>query len=88
VAVGQAGEQQSGDIYYDPYEWSIKEDPYPLYRRMREEAPLYYNEPHDFFAVSRFEDCERGLLDHETFISGAAASSRSSARGWRCPRAC
>ncbi len=70
MAVAEHDERPGGDIYYDPYEWSIKEDPYPLYRRMREEAPLYYNEPHDFWAVSRFEDVERGLLDHETFISG------------------
>lgn len=71
MAVQQSdGQQQGSDIYYDPYEWSIKVDPYPLYRRMREEAPLYYNQPHDFWAVSRFEDVERGLLDHETYISG------------------
>src|SRR5580698_5506764 len=57
-------------LYYDPYDVDITADPYPVYRRLREEAPLYYNEPHDFFAVSRYEDVERGLLDPETFISG------------------
>ena len=58
------------DIYYDPYDVSIIENPYPLYRRMRQEAPLYYNEAHDFFALTRFADVERGLLDAATFISG------------------
>ncbi|HWE57281.1 MAG TPA: cytochrome P450 [Acidimicrobiales bacterium] len=58
------------EVYYDPYDVGIAADPYPTYRRLREEAPLYYNEPHDFFAVSRYEDVERGLLDPETFISG------------------
>src|SRR5690606_12139419 len=44
-------------------------DPYPMFRRMREEAPLYYNEPHDFFAVTRYADCEAVLKDHGTFSS-------------------
>ena len=47
--------------------------PYPVYRRLREEAPLYYNDTHDFFAVSRFEDVEKGLLDAQTYISGKGA---------------
>jgi cytochrome P450 len=58
------------DVYYDPYDVGIVADPYPVYRRLREEAPLYYNEPHDFYAVSRYEDVERGLLNAATFISG------------------
>lgn len=62
--------QSTSDVYYDPYDVDINADPYPVFRRMREEAPLYYNEPHDFYALSRFADVERGLLDSKTFISG------------------
>jgi cytochrome P450 len=58
------------DVYYDPYDVAINADPYPVFRRLREEAPLYYNERHDFYAVSRYDDVERGLVDNETFISG------------------
>jgi len=58
------------EVYYDPYDVDIEADPYPVYRRLREEAPLYYNETHDFYAVSRYEDVEKGLVDHKTFISG------------------
>ncbi len=58
------------DLYYDPYDVDIDADPYPVFRRLREEAPLYYNEPHDFFAVSRFEDVERVFVTPKTFISG------------------
>jgi cytochrome P450 len=58
------------DVYYDPYDVGIDADPYPVFRRLRDEAPLYCNEPHDFFAVSRYEDVERGLVDRETYISG------------------
>jgi len=60
----------ASDVYYDPYDVDIDRDPYPVFRRLREEAPLYYNEAHDFFAVSRYEDVERGLVDRDTFISG------------------
>ncbi len=58
------------DVYYDPYDVDITADPYPVYRRMRQEAPLYYNDVHDFYALTRAEDVERGLLDPGTFISG------------------
>lgn len=57
-------------VYYDPYRVDITADPYPVYRRLREEAPLYYNAEHDFYAVSRYDDVRRTFLDHETFISG------------------
>jgi cytochrome P450 len=60
----------ASDVYYDPYDVGIDADPYPVFRRLREEAPLYYNEIHDFYAASRFADVERGYLDNKTFISG------------------
>jgi cytochrome P450 len=61
------------DVYYDPYDVGIHADPYPVFRRLREEAPLYRNETHDFYALSRFEDVEGGLVDKETYISGRGA---------------
>jgi cytochrome P450 len=60
----------TNDLYYDPYDVEIDADPYPVFRRLREEAPLYRNERHDFYALSRFADVERGLKDRETYISG------------------
>ena len=57
------------ELRYDPYDREIDADPYPVYRRLRDEAPLYYNEEYDFFAVSRFDDVQRGLVDRETFSS-------------------
>ena len=56
--------------YYDPYDVAINSDPYPAFRALRSEAPLYYNDVHDFWALSRFEDIDRALRNHETFISG------------------
>jgi cytochrome P450 len=61
------------DVSYDPYDVAINADPYPVFRRLREERPLYYNEQYDFFAVSRYDDVERGLKDRETYISGRGA---------------
>jgi cytochrome P450 len=63
----------ASDVYYDTYDVGINSDPYPVYRRLREEAPLYYNDVHDFYAVSRFDDVEQGLLNPQTFISGRGA---------------
>ena len=60
-------------VYYDPYDVGINADPYPVFRRLREEAPLYRNDEHDFYALSRFDDVERGLVDRETYISGRGA---------------
>jgi cytochrome P450 len=57
------------DIYFDMYDREIYANPYPVYRRLREEAPLYYNEQYNFYAVSRFEDAERVMVDRDTFIS-------------------
>jgi cytochrome P450 len=57
------------DVYYDPYDWDIYTDPYPVFRRLRAEAPLYYNEKYDFYAVSRFADVERVLVDRQHFVN-------------------
>jgi cytochrome P450 len=61
------------DVRYDPYDVEINADPYPVYRRLREEAPLYRNDTYDFYALSRFDDVERGLIDRATYISGRGA---------------
>ena len=44
-----------------------------MFKRLREEAPLYYNAQHDFYAVSRYEDVNRGIVDHGTFSSAKGA---------------
>jgi cytochrome P450 len=61
---------RTSDLSYDPYDVDIDADPYPVFARLREEAPLYYNEPYDFYALSRYDDVERALVDRDTYISG------------------
>jgi cytochrome P450 len=57
------------DVNYDPYDLALNADPYPALRRLREEAPLYYNAQYDFYALSRFDDVDKALVDHRTFSS-------------------
>jgi cytochrome P450 len=59
----------TNDVYYDPWEPELNADPYPMFKRLRDTAPLYYNEPHDFYALSRFDDVNRALVDNQTFSS-------------------
>ena len=53
---------ENADVYYDPYDRDILADPYPYFRKLRDEAPLYYNERYDFWALSRFADVEAALV--------------------------
>jgi cytochrome P450 len=64
----------NSDIYYDPFDIEIDRDPHPLWRRMREEAPLYHNEKYGFYALSRYDEVERGLVDWETYRSGKGST--------------
>lgn len=59
----------SDAVLYDPYSYEIDLDPYPLYRRMRDEAPLYHNEELDFWALTRFQDNMDAFLDWQRFSS-------------------
>ncbi|MET1000521.1 MAG: cytochrome P450 [Acidimicrobiia bacterium] len=56
-------------LKYDPYDRAIDADPHPTWRRLRDEAPLYYNEEHDFYALSRHADVLAASLDWQTYSS-------------------
>jgi cytochrome P450 len=58
------------DVYYDPFDFDIDDDPYPIWKRLRDEVPLYRNEKYNFYALSRYEDVSRELTNWETFRSG------------------
>ena len=57
------------ELYYDPYDVAIDVDPYPVYRRLRDEAPVYYNDKFGFWGLSRFADVEGALRDVENLSS-------------------
>ena len=73
------------EIYYDPYDFDIDVDPYPVWKRLRDEAPLYYNEKYDFFAVSRFDDVERCSVDWRTYLLGQGLRARDDQERRRDP---
>jgi cytochrome P450 len=58
------------EVYYDPFDFEIDDDPYPVWKRLRDEAPLYYNEKYNFYALSRYVDVGRELHNWETYRSG------------------
>ena len=56
-------------VYYDPYDVDINADPYPTFKRLRDESPVYYNERYDLWALSRHSDVEKALVDWQSFSS-------------------
>jgi cytochrome P450 len=61
-------------VRYDPYDYAVHEDPYPAYARLRDEAPLYYNDDLDFWALSRHADVVAAFRDAERFSSSYGVS--------------
>ncbi|WP_454792241.1 cytochrome P450 [Mycolicibacterium lutetiense] len=49
------------ELILDPYDYDFHEDPYPYYRRLRDEAPLYRNDERKFWALSRHKDVVAGF---------------------------
>ena len=54
---------------FDPYSYEIHEDPYPVYRALRDDAPAYFNEKRGFWALSRYDDVRSAVTDWRTFTS-------------------
>ena len=57
-------------IYWDPFDEDIDTSPYELWRRMRDETPLYRNDKYDFWALSRHADVHAAHVDPQTYLSG------------------
>lgn len=57
------------ELDWDPFDRTLHKDPYGVWRRLRDEAPVYHNEQYDFYALSRFADVMEASLDTETFSS-------------------
>lgn len=71
---------------WDPYDPKINENPYAAFRYFREHCPLYYNEQYDFYALSRYDDVEQALSDHDSFISGYGGLLEFIKAGFPMPR--
>ncbi len=57
------------DLYWDPFDVDIDTEPYEIWRRLRDEQPVYRNERYDFYALSRFDDVEAAHRDPATYLS-------------------
>jgi cytochrome P450 len=56
-------------LEFNPYSQEYFDDPYEIYRRMRDETPIYYDEEDDYYALTRHADVAAALKDHESFSS-------------------
>ncbi|TDO14272.1 cytochrome P450 [Mycobacterium sp. BK086] len=72
---------QSPDVMLDPYNYDFHEDPYPYYKRLRDEAPLYYNEELKFWALSRHQDVLQGFRNSTTLSNKYGVSLDPASRG-------
>ncbi len=66
---GAPGDNGKG-MDFDPLAPEMLEDPYPTYRRLREEHPAFYSERHRTWVLSRYDDVRAALLDPELYCSG------------------
>ena len=57
------------EIYWDPFDIEIDTDPYDIWRRLRDDHPVYRNDRFDFWALSRYDDVEAAHRDPRTFSS-------------------
>jgi cytochrome P450 len=61
-------------IEFSPYDYAFHEDPYPLYKRLREEAPVYHNAEVDFWALSRHADVLEGFKNTDVYSNARGVS--------------
>lgn len=67
-------EVSGGAIEFDPFSQDFFDGAYDTYRRLRDEAPVYYNAKWDFWALTRYDDVAPGTKDHETYSSAKGAT--------------
>ena len=54
---------KGSEVHFDPYAHEVHDDPYPYYARLREHAPVYYNEEHGYWLLSKWDDCYEVTLN-------------------------
>jgi len=76
-----AAARAGGALEYNPYAYETHEDPYPIYARLRAEAPVYRNEELDFWALALHEDVRGAMRDTEAYTNTHGVSLDPSASG-------
>ena len=76
----------TSEIVFDPFSQQFWNGAWDTYRRMQEEAPVYYNEQYDFYALTRHVDVAAGLKDFETYSSAYGIDLSMVRSGQRPPQ--
>jgi cytochrome P450 len=71
----------AGPIVFDPYDYAFQEDPYPVYRRCRDEEPLHHNAEHDFWVLTRHADIQHAIRTEGVYSNAMGVSIDKSAWG-------
>jgi cytochrome P450 len=82
--VREAGQPE--DLRFSPYDYQVHEDPYPLYARLRDEAPAYRNDEIGFWALSRYADVAAAFREPARFSNANGVSLEPSVWGPRAHR--
>lgn len=69
-------------VDYSPYEWETAYNPYPVYKELRDSAPVYHNEKLGFWALSRHGDVTAAHADAETFSSAGGVTLEGNDSGY------
>ncbi|KRA30942.1 MULTISPECIES: cytochrome P450 [unclassified Nocardioides] len=68
------GTATTGPLLFDPYDYDFHEDPYPMYRRLRDEAPVHHATGDDIWVISRHADVFEALRNDEVFSNRMGVS--------------
>ena len=68
-------------LVFSPYDYAVHEDPYPLYARLRAEAPVYHNPELGFWALSRHADVREAFRAPDAFSNAMGVSLDPAAYG-------
>lgn len=60
---------QAQELYYDQYSYDIDDNPYGIWKRLRDEAPVWYNEKYNYWVLTRYDDVLKASMDWQTFSS-------------------
>jgi cytochrome P450 len=88
VSTGEA--TSDARVEFDPFSNVFFDDPYDMYRRLRDEAPVYHNERYGFWALSRYDDVVEAHKDWRTFSAATASTCtpcRHRPNRWPCSAA-
>ena len=63
------------EVAYNPYQRGFYDNPRPVYRQLRDKAPLYWSEACNFWVLSRYDDVRAALLNWKVFSNEAGSGS-------------